>query len=89
MASSLTTESRGVRATYLLQLEIAPAQSFISNTSIFRSGGHGIQRAWVEKDVGLTTSFLETNSFEEIDGCRETHYATTGGNICPDPIPCP
>ncbi len=60
---------------------VAPEQSFIRNSTISRSAGHGIQRAWVLKQTPSTTSFLDTNTFEEIAGCKETLYAEEA-NVC-------
>jgi hypothetical protein len=62
-----------------------PATVFITNTTIISSAFHGIDRGF-RSDV--KPSFLPTNTFTAVAGCRETYPRDPNG-ACPGSVPCP
>jgi hypothetical protein len=63
----------------------APANEFISNSTVAYSGGHGIDRGWRDD---VQPDFLATNTFTGIARCRQTQPSASTG-ACPSPVPCP
>jgi hypothetical protein len=45
-----------------------PAGAFITNSTIFASAGHGIDRSWLGKRI----DFKPTNTFDQVAGCDQT-----------------
>lgn len=64
-----------------------PSPGFaITNTTISDSAGHGVHRGW---QGSSTQSFLPTNTFTNVAGCKETLPVPEGGT-CAEPKPgCP
>ncbi len=62
-----------------------PPDAFVTNSEIFASAGHGIDRGW-RSDV--KTTFLSTNTFTNIARCKETFPRDASGG-CPASPPCP
>lgn len=62
-----------------------PPDAFVTNTEIVASAHHGIDRGW-RSDV--KTSFLSTNTFTNVAGCKETFPRNNDGGCPANPI-CP
>ena len=62
-----------------------PSSQFVTNTVIFSSAGHGIDRNW-RSDTKI--DFLPTNTFTNIAFCKQTYPADANG-ACPATVPCP
>jgi hypothetical protein len=59
-----------------------PGGAFVTNTTIAHSAGHGIDRGWASDQK---PSFVPTNTFESVAGCRESHPRDSNG-ACPSGI---
>jgi hypothetical protein len=68
-----------------------PSSQFISDSEIFASAHHGIDRGW---KGGLLPDFLASNTFTSLARCRQTMPTPLVGNCPgsqnpPQPVPCP
>ena len=61
-----------------------PPASFLTNSSILHSAGHGVIRGW---SAATGPDFLPSNTFDVAE-CKETPFRDQYGH-CPDPPPCP
>lgn len=62
-----------------------PSGSFITNTTIKDSAGHGIDRGWRNDSK---PEFLNTNTFTNVARCNQSFPRDTSG-ACPSTVPCP
>ena len=62
-----------------------PSDAFVTNSEIIASAHHGIDRGW-RSDV--KTTFLSTNTFTSVAGCKETFPRDASGGCPTSPI-CP
>lgn len=61
-----------------------PAKAFVTNTTIAHSLKNGIERGWT---LGQDYDFMATNTFEDIDWCKQTKPKPQTGS-CPTPPLC-
>lgn len=61
-----------------------PAASFLINSTIIDSAGHGVERGW----RGGLVDFLPTNTFTRVAWCQQTFPGDANGSCQADP-PCP
>jgi len=64
-----------------------PAVSFLTNSTISASAGHGVLRGWSSDTPG--PDFLSTNQIGGIAGCEQTTPPGAGGGCPAPPVGCP
>jgi hypothetical protein len=62
-----------------------PATVFLTSSTIAKSAGHGVHRGWQSNSM---PSFLPTNTFTDVAGCKETLPVPADGTCTSNP-PCP
>jgi hypothetical protein len=64
-----------------------PASSFLTNSTIAESAGHGVLRGWRSDTAG--PDFVAGNTFSGIAGCDQTTPPDAGGGCPSSPVGCP